>query len=69
MSTMERQAHATDEPVNVLVSRASRQISVPAAVAAPAGERQITEAGPPVPGQTVDSVRADVAETKEKAHR
>ncbi|MCX4445499.1 hypothetical protein OOK50_03575 [Streptomyces sp. NBC_01789] len=54
MSTMERRAHATDEPVNVLVSRASRQIS---------------EAGPPVPGQTVDSVKADVAEIKEKAHR
>ncbi|MEU2021671.1 phage holin family protein [Streptomyces sp. NPDC016469] len=137
MSTMERQAHATDESVNVLVSRASQQISelvrdemrlaraemtrkgrrygkggglfgaagllgfltaqalvatciaalasvlpvwaaalvvtavlaVVAAVAALAGKRQFAEAGTPAPGQTIDSVKADVAEIKEKAHR
>ncbi|THA35121.1 phage holin family protein [Streptomyces sp. A1277] len=137
MSTMERQTHAADESVNVLVSRASQQISelvreemqlarvemtqkgkrygkggglfgaagllgfltaqalvvtciaalasvlpvwasalivtavlaAVAAVAALAGKRQITEAGAPAPEQTIDSVKADVAEIKEKAHR
>ncbi|MFE9909884.1 phage holin family protein [Streptomyces clavifer] len=137
MSTAEQQKHATDEPVSVLVSRASQQISelvreemqlaraemtekgrhfgkggglfgaaglvgilaaqalivtciaalalvlpvwasalivslVLAAVAttaALAGKKQIAEAGSPTPEQTVDSVKADLAEIKERAHR
>ncbi|WP_299541890.1 phage holin family protein [uncultured Streptomyces sp.] len=137
MSIAERQAHATDDSVSVLVSRASQQMSelvreemrlaraemtqkgkrygkggglfgaagflgvlaaqaliatviaalalvlpvwasalivtavlaVAAAVAALAGKKQIAEAGSPTPEQTVDSVKADLAEIKEKAHR
>ncbi|MFF6909679.1 phage holin family protein [Streptomyces sp. NPDC012389] len=143
MSTAERDAHgigttgATDEPVGVLVSRASQQISelvreemqlarsemaqkgkrfgkggglfgaaglvgilaaqalvatcivalalvlplwaaalivtavlaAVAGVAALAGKKQIDRAGTPAPEQTIDSVKADLAEVKEKAHR
>ncbi|MEU1214533.1 phage holin family protein [Streptomyces sp. NPDC005791] len=137
MSTAERQTHATDDSVSVLVSRASQQMSelvreemrlaraemtqkgkrfgkgggyfgaasviavlaaqallatciaalalvlpvwaaalvvtavlaAAAAAAALAGKKQITEAGSPAPEQTVDSVKADLAEIKEKAHR
>ncbi|MEU2681642.1 phage holin family protein [Streptomyces sp. NPDC058378] len=137
MSTAERPTHATDEPVGVLVSRASQQISelvreemrlaraemtqkgkrfgkggglfgaagfigilaaqalvatciaalalvlpvwasalvvtavlaAVAAVAALAGKKEFAEAGSPAPEQTVDSVKADLAEIKEKAHR
>ncbi|GHG30113.1 phage holin family protein [Streptomyces filamentosus] len=40
-----------------------------AAVMAIAGKKQIAEAGAPVPEQTIDSVRADLAEIKEATHR
>ncbi|MEV6686454.1 phage holin family protein [Streptomyces sp. NPDC051130] len=40
-----------------------------AACMAVAGKKQITKAGTPAPEQTIDSVKADVAEIKEKAHR
>ncbi|MGW0363034.1 phage holin family protein [Streptomyces sp. NPDC002990] len=40
-----------------------------AAVMAGAGKKQIAKAGPPAPEQTIDSVKADVAEIKEAAHR
>ncbi|MFJ6080363.1 phage holin family protein [Streptomyces sp. NPDC092369] len=33
------------------------------------GKQQISKASPPTPEQTIDSVKADVAEIKEKAHR
>ncbi|WP_329192492.1 MULTISPECIES: phage holin family protein [unclassified Streptomyces] len=33
------------------------------------GKKQIAKAGTPAPEQTIDSVKADVAEIKEKAHR
>ncbi|MEV6764544.1 phage holin family protein [Streptomyces sp. NPDC051105] len=33
------------------------------------GKRQISKASPPAPEQTIDSVKADVAEIKEKAQR
>lgn len=137
MSTAEQQAHKDDDPVNVLVSRASQQLSelfreemllvraemtqkgkrfgkggglvgtagflgilatqalvaaciavlalalpvwgaalvVAGALAATAagmalaGRKQITKAGTPAPGQTIDSVKADLAEIKEKAPR
>lgn len=44
-------------------------LAVIAAVAAMAGKKKIAEAGAPVPEQTIDSVKADLAEIKEKAHR
>ncbi|MFD3610891.1 phage holin family protein [Streptomyces atroolivaceus] len=137
MSTAERQTHANDDSVSVLVSRASQQVSelvreemqlaraemtqkgkrygkggglfgaagfigilaaqalvatciaalalalpvwasalivtavlaAVAAAAALAGKKQIAQAGSPTPEQTVDSVKADVAQIKEKAHR
>ncbi|MGR4877881.1 phage holin family protein [Streptomyces sp. LARHCF249] len=40
-----------------------------AAVMAAVGKKQIAKAGTPAPEQAVDSVRADVAEIKEKTHR
>ncbi|MER7124057.1 phage holin family protein [Streptomyces goshikiensis] len=40
-----------------------------AAGAALAGKKQITQGGPPAPEQTIDSVKSDLAEIKEKAHR
>ncbi|MFF4170873.1 phage holin family protein [Streptomyces sp. NPDC001744] len=40
-----------------------------AAVAAAAGKKQIDKAGAPAPRQTIDNVKADVAEIREKAHR
>ncbi|MFC8226476.1 phage holin family protein [Streptomyces sp. NPDC057287] len=40
-----------------------------AAAAALAGKKQIDRAGGPAPEQTIDSVKADLAEVKEKAHR
>ncbi|MEU3397832.1 MFS family permease [Streptomyces filamentosus] len=40
-----------------------------AAVMAAAGKKQIAEADALVPEQTIDSVRADLAEIKEAAHR
>ncbi|CAL9328887.1 hypothetical protein SUDANB120_00030 [Streptomyces sp. enrichment culture] len=40
-----------------------------AAGMAAAGKKQIAKAGTPAPEQTIDSVKADVAEIKEAAHR
>lgn len=40
-----------------------------AAVVALAGKKQIARAGLPKPEQTIDSVKSDLAEIKEKAHR
>ncbi|MFE5732022.1 phage holin family protein [Streptomyces sp. NPDC056528] len=40
-----------------------------AAGMAAAGKKQIDEAGAPTPEQTIDNVKADVAEIKERAHR
>ncbi|MFJ2645330.1 phage holin family protein [Streptomyces sp. NPDC087420] len=40
-----------------------------AALLAVAGKKRVTKAAPPAPEQTIDSVKADVAEIKEKAHR
>ncbi|WP_030722587.1 phage holin family protein [Streptomyces sp. NRRL F-2580] len=137
MTTVERQSHAADESVGVLVSRASQQMSelvreemqlaraemtqkskrygkggglfgaagiagilalqalvatciaalalvlpvwasaviitavlgIVAGGTALAGKKQIARAGIPAPEQTIDSVKADLAEIKEKAHR
>ncbi|MGX1884942.1 phage holin family protein [Streptomyces sp. NPDC055287] len=40
-----------------------------AAGLAAGGKKQISRATPPTPEQAIDSVKADVAEIKEKAHR
>ncbi|MFF3256706.1 phage holin family protein [Actinacidiphila glaucinigra] len=40
-----------------------------AAVMAMAGKKQIAKAGTPAPKQTIDSVKADMAEIKEHTHR
>ncbi|MEV4943137.1 phage holin family protein [Streptomyces zaomyceticus] len=40
-----------------------------AALLGVAGKKQVARAGGPVPEKTIDSVKADVAEIKEKAHR
>ncbi|MGW0641569.1 MULTISPECIES: phage holin family protein [Streptomyces] len=40
-----------------------------AGAAALAGKKQIARAGTPTPEQTIDSVKADLAEVKERAHR
>ncbi|MCY0924104.1 phage holin family protein [Streptomyces sp. H27-G5] len=44
-------------------------LGIAAAVAALTGKKQIAQAGPPAPEQTIDSVKADLSEIKEKAHR
>ncbi|MFF4456946.1 phage holin family protein [Streptomyces goshikiensis] len=47
----------------------SGTLATVAAVTALAGKQQITKAGAPIPEQTLDSVKAYLAEVKEKAHR
>ncbi|MER6304282.1 phage holin family protein [Kitasatospora sp. NPDC001539] len=44
-------------------------LGVIAAVLAVSGKRQIDRAGPAVPERTVENVKADLAEIKERAHR
>ncbi|KJY19161.1 MULTISPECIES: phage holin family protein [Streptomyces] len=44
-------------------------LAIVAAVMAVAGKKQVARAGSPVPAQTIDSVKADLAEMREKAHR
>ncbi|WP_327308469.1 phage holin family protein [Streptomyces sp. NBC_01298] len=44
-------------------------LGLAAAAAALAGKKQIAQAGPPAPEQTIESVKSDLAEIKEKAHR
>ncbi|MFI9255799.1 phage holin family protein [Streptomyces sp. NPDC053069] len=44
-------------------------LGVIAAVMALSGKKQVDQAAPPTPVQTVENVKADVAETKESAHR
>lgn len=40
-----------------------------AGVLAGVGKQQVSRAGPPAPEQAIDSVKSDVAEVKERAHR
>jgi Flp pilus assembly protein TadB len=40
-----------------------------AAVLAAVGKKQVSQAAPPAPEQAIDSVKADVAKIKERAHR
>ncbi|WP_225823782.1 phage holin family protein [Streptomyces naphthomycinicus] len=44
-------------------------LGVIAAVMAISGKKQVDQAAPPTPQQTVENVKADVAEIKESAHR
>ncbi|WP_208036951.1 phage holin family protein [Streptomyces cyanogenus] len=44
-------------------------LGVIAAVMAISGRKQIDQAAPPTPEQTIENVKADVAEIKESAHR
>ncbi|MFD8411041.1 phage holin family protein [Streptomyces sp. NPDC059650] len=44
-------------------------LAVVATVLATAGKKQVTQAGSPLPEQTIDNVKADVAEIKERTHR
>ncbi|WP_282203813.1 phage holin family protein [Kitasatospora fiedleri] len=44
-------------------------LALVAAVLVQAGRKQVARAGAPAPEQTIDSVKADVAEIKERAHR
>ncbi|MFD8389168.1 phage holin family protein [Streptomyces sp. NPDC059680] len=44
-------------------------LCVIAAVMAISGKKQVDQAAPPTPEQTVENVKADVAEIKESAHR
>jgi uncharacterized membrane protein YqjE len=44
-------------------------LGVIAAVLALTGKKQVAEAAPPAPEQTIQNVKADVAEIKESAHR
>ncbi|MFB7508325.1 phage holin family protein [Streptomyces broussonetiae] len=44
-------------------------LGVIAAVMAINGKKQVDQAAPPTPEQTVENVKADVAEIKESAHR
>ncbi|MFJ5273051.1 phage holin family protein [Streptomyces sp. NPDC088358] len=44
-------------------------LGVIAAVLALSGKKQVGQAAPPVPEQTIDNVKADVAEIKRSAHR
>ncbi|MEU6367034.1 phage holin family protein [Streptomyces sp. NPDC046931] len=44
-------------------------LGVIAAVLAMNGKRQVGRAAPPAPKQTIENVKADVAEIKESAHR
>ncbi|MFF7974369.1 phage holin family protein [Streptomyces sp. NPDC007905] len=44
-------------------------LGVIAAVMALRGKKEVAEAAPPTPQQTIENVKADVAEIKESAHR
>ncbi|MET9494181.1 phage holin family protein [Streptomyces sp. NPDC006552] len=44
-------------------------LALVAAVLAMTGKKEVTQAAPPTPEQTIDSVKADVAEIKESAKR
>lgn len=44
-------------------------LGVIAAVMAMSGKKQVAQAAPPTPQQTVEHLKADVAEIKESAHR
>ncbi|MFI5801607.1 phage holin family protein [Streptomyces sp. NPDC051561] len=44
-------------------------LGVIAAVLAKSGKKQVGQAAPPAPQQTIENVKADVAEIKESAHR
>ncbi|MFF4329006.1 phage holin family protein [Streptomyces sp. NPDC001591] len=56
-------------PVWAAALIAAGVLAVVAAGLAAASKKQIARAGSPAPERTIDSIKADVAEIKEKAHR
>ncbi|AWZ06994.1 MULTISPECIES: phage holin family protein [unclassified Streptomyces] len=56
-------------PVWVAALAISGVLAAVATATALVGKRWITQAGAPIPEQTLNSVKADLAEVKEKAHR
>jgi hypothetical protein len=56
-------------PVGTSASVVRGALAVVGAALAAVGKERISNAAPPTPGQTVDSVKADLTEIKEKAHR
>ncbi|MGW6287298.1 phage holin family protein [Streptomyces sp. NPDC055107] len=56
-------------PVWVAALIVTAVLAAAAGVAALTGKRQIVRAGVPAPEQAIDSVKADLAEVKENAHR
>ncbi|WP_333773472.1 phage holin family protein [Streptomyces sp. IBSBF 3136] len=44
-------------------------LGVVAAVMALTGKKEVSQAAPPAPAETIENVKADVAEIKESAHR
>lgn len=62
-------ALATVLPVWAAGLIVSAVLGVIAAVMAVRGKKQVDRAGRPMPEQTVETVKADVAEIKERAHR
>ncbi|WP_420713003.1 MULTISPECIES: phage holin family protein [unclassified Streptomyces] len=56
-------------PVWAAALIATAVLAASAAVVAMAGKQQITKAGTPAPEQTMESLKADVAEIRERAHR
>ena len=53
----------------MLVYLLAAVLGVVTGVLALTGKKEVTRAAPPTPKQTIDSVKADVAEIKESAHR
>ncbi|MFD6888131.1 phage holin family protein [Streptomyces sp. NPDC059957] len=56
-------------PVWAAALAISGVLAAVAAATALVGTRQITQVGAPIPEQTLASVKADLAEVKERAHR
>jgi hypothetical protein len=56
-------------PVRAAALIVTAVLGVTATVMAMSGKKQVDQAAPPTPEQTVDSVKADVAEIKESAKR
>nr|WP_028805666.1 phage holin family protein [Streptomyces sp. 142MFCol3.1] len=56
-------------PVWAAALAVTATLGVIAAVMVMSGKKQVTSAAPPAPTQSIDNVKADIAEIKESAHR
>ncbi|MEU1202753.1 phage holin family protein [Streptomyces sp. NPDC005813] len=56
-------------PVWAAALAVTATLGVIAAVMAMSGKKQVTSAAPPAPTQSIENVKADIAEIKESAHR